>query len=138
MNITYNCNCDGWMRFLVQTVLEEANIEQRDFEVFAADDRRIWMHTKVWNENAAPAYIGMAKGNWEERTWVLKYECESSDRYNTDLEYVLFDTDPSKTYNHKLTQTMTLYHMVPTEIARGFYRISQRGNAVKFSRLIYR
>lgn len=60
MNITYNCNCDGWMRFLVRAVLEEANIEQRDFEVFAADDRRIWMHTNVWNENAAPAYIGMA------------------------------------------------------------------------------
>ena len=138
MNITYNCNCDGWMRFLVQAVLEEVNIQQRDFEVFAADDRRIWMHTKVWNENAEPAIIGMTKGSWEKRTWILKYECESADRYNTDLHYVLFDTKPSKTSRQTFGNEMELIHMVPTEIARGSYRISQMGNAVKFSRLIYR
>ena len=138
MNITYTCNCDSWMRFLLRTVLEDANMDQREFKVIAADSRRIHMHTKVWNENAAPAIIGMAKGTWEERTWVLKYECESSDRYNTDLEYVLFDTEPSKTYDRTFTNKMQIIHMVPTEIARGAYRISESGNTVKFSRLIYR
>lgn len=138
MNITYNCECDDWMRFFLCSVLKNNNMEQHDFEVFAADDRRIYMHTNVWNENAEPATIGMMKGNWEERTWVLKYECESDDRYNTDQHYVLFDTKPSKTSRQTFSNKMELIHIVPTEIARGSYRIFEKGDAVAFSRIIYK
>lgn len=137
MNIKYTCECDDWTKFFVKMVLNNAKVASTEFEVFAADDRRIYMHTKVWDDSAKPTIIGLMKGGWVERTWVIKYELEEPNKYQTMVEYLLYDWEPSRTYDYKISDKMEIHHWVPTEIHRGFFRITQEGNAVIFTPIIY-
>ena len=137
MKINYTCECDGWTKFFVKMVLTNAKVDSTEFEVFAADDRRIWMNTKVWNDSVKPTVMGMMKGAWEERMWVIKYELENPNKYQTMVEYLLYDWEPSRLNNYKISDGTELYHWVPTEIYRGFFRIAEKGNAVVFTPVIY-
>ena len=137
MKINYTCECDNWTKFFVKMVLSNAEVDATGFEVFSADDRRIYLHTKVWNDSAKPAIVGMMHGGWEERTWVIKYELENPNKYQTMVEYLLYDWEPSRTYECKLSDTIGIHHLVPTEINRGFFRIAQEGHSVVFTPIIY-
>ena len=137
MKINYTCECDGWTKFFVEMVLTNAKVDSTEFEVFAADDRRIYMNTKVWNDSAKPTVMGMMKGGWEKRMWVIKYELDNPNKYQTMVEYLLYDWEPSRLNNYKISDGTELYHWVPTEIHRGFFRIAEKGNAVVFTPVIY-
>ena len=137
MKIDYTCECDDWTKFFVKMVLTNAKVDSTEFEVFAVDDRRIWINTEVWNDSAKPTVMGMMKDAWEERVWVIKYELENPNKYQTMVEYLLYDREPSRTYEYKASDRYHIYHWVPTEIHRGFFRITEEGNAVIFTPVIY-
>ena len=137
MKVNYTCECDDWTKFFVEIVLNDAKVSPTEFEVFAVDDRRIYMNTKVWNDSAKPTIAGIMRGGWEERMWVIKYELVKPNKHKTTAHYLLYDWEPSRTYEYKVSDGCKLYHWVPTEIHRGTYKISENGNAVIFTPIIH-
>ena len=79
MKITYECEHDNWTEFFTEQILKAANVEAQEIHVIATDESRTYIKVKIWNADAAPTIMGMAKGAWEEHTWVIKRELEEID-----------------------------------------------------------
>lgn len=128
MKITYECEYDNWTECFTEPILKAANVEPQEFRVISADERRTYLKVKIWNAEAAPTIIGMAKGAWEEHTWVIKRELEEIDATRAKMHYILFDWTSHKTYESEVSKGCQIIHMVPQFISQGEFGLVHHGD----------
>lgn len=128
MKITYESERDNWTEFFTEQILKAANVETQEIHVIATDESRTYIKVKIWNADAAPTIMGMAKGAWEEHTWVIKSEFEEIDATHAKMHYILFDLTSHKSYESEVSKGCQIIHMVPQFISRGEFRLVHHGD----------
>ena len=128
MKITYECERDNWTEFFTEQILKAANVETQEIHVIATDESRTYIKVKIWNADAAPTIMGMAKGAWEEHTWVIKSEFEEIDATHAKMHYILFDWTSHKSYESEVSKGYQIIHKVPKFISRGEFRLVHHGD----------
>ena len=119
MEITYKCPCDEKLIFLVEDILKQIDVKIKEVCVVVADDRRIHLRVKVWNEDGEPSVMGMLKGSWENSHWVLKYEFNTLNEFKETMSYILYDTKPSKIEENTSKNTFLIKDLMPESVMEG-------------------
>ena len=139
IRITYNCECDAWLKVFTKLVLQYAEVETEEFCVVAVDDRRIHLEVKACDIEIAQVANRRPKEEQKKQHWVIKYEWECVDRVTAVFRYVLFDWTSCETNERILPSGNKLLHMVPKFIDEGEYRLinHEDDKAIEIRRVKY-